>query len=195
MMVYKTRNHWVYERWTNSINPVTPFVVALGQKTAAAGVGVVIAADNSLTAVRLCVNWMDLHYSNELRAPTFQNRCFFRLLIYRLIHFTRKVFHRVQCRKCRAFKFNSTSGLLLHTVLYFTFRPSVFKGKLPQSRCIKLNKERIYFTSAHEILRLPNSTIFWDAMPFSPIECKIWGFHGGDYEEWCLLGCYAVWLL
>jgi hypothetical protein len=26
-------------------------------------------------------------------------------------------------------------------------------------------------------------------------QCKIWGFHGGDYEEWCLLGCYAVWLL
>jgi hypothetical protein len=26
-------------------------------------------------------------------------------------------------------------------------------------------------------------------------DCKIWGFHGGDYEEWCLLGCYAVWLL
>jgi hypothetical protein len=25
--------------------------------------------------------------------------------------------------------------------------------------------------------------------------CKIWGFHGGDYEELCLLGCYAVWLL
>jgi hypothetical protein len=25
--------------------------------------------------------------------------------------------------------------------------------------------------------------------------CKIWGFHGGDFEEWCLLGCYAVWLL
>jgi hypothetical protein len=24
--------------------------------------------------------------------------------------------------------------------------------------------------------------------------CKIWGFQGGDYEEWCLLGCYAVWL-
>jgi hypothetical protein len=24
---------------------------------------------------------------------------------------------------------------------------------------------------------------------------KIWGFHGGDYEEWRLLGCYAVWLL
>jgi hypothetical protein len=22
---------------------------------------------------------------------------------------------------------------------------------------------------------------------------KIWGFHGGDDEEWCLLGCYAVW--
>jgi hypothetical protein len=25
--------------------------------------------------------------------------------------------------------------------------------------------------------------------------CKIWGFHGGDYEEWCLLGCYVVWIL
>jgi hypothetical protein len=24
---------------------------------------------------------------------------------------------------------------------------------------------------------------------------KIRGFHGGDYEEWCLLGCCAVWLL
>jgi hypothetical protein len=23
--------------------------------------------------------------------------------------------------------------------------------------------------------------------------CKIWGFHSGDYEEWRLLGCYAVW--
>jgi hypothetical protein len=26
-------------------------------------------------------------------------------------------------------------------------------------------------------------------------QCKIWGFHGGDYEECCLLGCYAVWFL
>jgi hypothetical protein len=24
---------------------------------------------------------------------------------------------------------------------------------------------------------------------------KICSFYGGDYEEWCLLGCYAVWLL
>jgi hypothetical protein len=21
------------------------------------------------------------------------------------------------------------------------------------------------------------------------------GVHGGDYEEWCLLGCYTLWLL
>jgi hypothetical protein len=26
-------------------------------------------------------------------------------------------------------------------------------------------------------------------------ECKIRVFHGGGYEEWRLLGCYAVWLL
>jgi hypothetical protein len=25
--------------------------------------------------------------------------------------------------------------------------------------------------------------------------CKILGFHGGDYEEFRLLGCYALWLL
>jgi hypothetical protein len=25
--------------------------------------------------------------------------------------------------------------------------------------------------------------------------CKILVFHGGDYEECCLLGCYTVWLL
>jgi hypothetical protein len=25
--------------------------------------------------------------------------------------------------------------------------------------------------------------------------CKIWGFHGADYEECRLLGCYVVWLL
>jgi hypothetical protein len=25
--------------------------------------------------------------------------------------------------------------------------------------------------------------------------CKIRGIHGGDYEEWSLLRCYAVWLL
>jgi hypothetical protein len=25
------------------------------------------------------------------------------------------------------------------------------------------------------------------------MKCKICGFYGGDYEEWSLLGCYAVW--
>jgi hypothetical protein len=30
---------------------------------------------------------------------------------------------------------------------------------------------------------------------FYIVWCKIWGFHGSDYEEWRLLGCYAVWLL
>jgi hypothetical protein len=25
--------------------------------------------------------------------------------------------------------------------------------------------------------------------------CTIWGFHGTDYKECCLLGCYAAWLL
>jgi hypothetical protein len=25
--------------------------------------------------------------------------------------------------------------------------------------------------------------------------CKILGFHGSDYEEWRIVGCYAMWLL
>jgi hypothetical protein len=27
------------------------------------------------------------------------------------------------------------------------------------------------------------------------IQCKIWGFHGGDYDDYHLLGDDAVWLL
>jgi hypothetical protein len=41
-------------------------------------------------------------------------------------------------------------------------------------------------------------TLFNDVRPvLQPRElgCKISGFHGGDYEEWRFLGCYAVWLL
>jgi hypothetical protein len=26
------------------------------------------------------------------------------------------------------------------------------------------------------------------------IQCRIWGFHGGDYEEFRLLGCGAMWV-
>jgi hypothetical protein len=41
---------------------------------------------------------------------------------------------------------------------------------------------------------------FWEALSpdvtgeIKKKTSKISGFHGGDYEEWCLLGCYAVWL-
>jgi hypothetical protein len=52
--------------------------------------------------------------------------------------------------------------------------------------------------------------VFWDINPIRTsqethyisatgpsrlILCKIFGFHGGEYEECGLLGCYAVWLL
>jgi hypothetical protein len=30
---------------------------------------------------------------------------------------------------------------------------------------------------------------------FDKTVCQILGFYGGDYEEWCLLGRYAVWPL
>jgi hypothetical protein len=58
--------------------------------------------------------------------------------------------------------------------------------------------------------RTMDNGVFWDIKPkfvvyrrhyFSATKpnqlmlCKIWGFHGSDYEEWRLLECYAVWLL
>jgi hypothetical protein len=36
-----------------------------------------------------------------------------------------------------------------------------------------------------------NTNIYYPATNRNKL-CKIWGFHGGDYEEWCLLGCYRV---
>jgi hypothetical protein len=37
--------------------------------------------------------------------------------------------------------------------------------------------------------------ILYDLKLSTDIMGKIWGFHGGNYEEFRLLGCYAVWLL
>jgi hypothetical protein len=31
----------------------------------------------------------------------------------------------------------------------------------------------------------------WTCKQTETNQCNIWGFQGGDYEEWCLLGCYA----
>jgi hypothetical protein len=55
------------------------------------------------------------------------------------------------------------------------------------------------------------NVVFWDIIPQfvlrrrhitspsqSPASLMLWkirGFHGGDYEERRLLGCYVVWLL
>jgi hypothetical protein len=64
-------------------------------------------------------------------------------------------------------------------------------GYWPASQCDGLGSDPnqvmwyLWGRSCHWSKFLPNTSVF----------CKIWGFHGGDYEEWCLLGCYAVWLL
>jgi hypothetical protein len=43
------------------------------------------------------------------------------------------------------------------------------------------------------------STVQYSTVQYSTVKldrsdsvCKIWDFHGGDYEEYRLLGCYAV---
>jgi hypothetical protein len=52
-----------------------------------------------------------------------------------------------------------------------------------------------------KLAQVQDSTTIKTIVTFYPINmrqtvlhCKISGFHGSDYEEWHLLGCYAVWL-
>jgi hypothetical protein len=55
-----------------------------------------------------------------------------------------------------------------------------------------LQEKGVPFREMWATLRL-DYTSSWNEVNF--LLCKILGFHGGDYEEWCVLGCYAVWLL
>jgi hypothetical protein len=64
-----------------------------------------------------------------------------------------------------------------------------------------------FFFFSYAELYLKKMVLWWASYsraclgPVNPIIklpwklCKIWGFHNGDYEVWCLLGCYAMWLL
>jgi hypothetical protein len=38
-------------------------------------------------------------------------------------------------------------------------------------------------------------SVAFRTVQFLLLLCKVCDFRGGDYEEWCLLGCYSVWLL
>jgi hypothetical protein len=49
-----------------------------------------------------------------------------------------------------------------------------------------------YYISSHSSL-IRNSRPFWNKLTVNYL-FKIWGFHGDDYEEYCLLGCSTVWL-
>jgi hypothetical protein len=55
--------------------------------------------------------------------------------------------------------------------------------------------EILCLTMAPLIKKMYFSFGLWRMSSSGMLLCKIWGFHGGDYDEWCLLGCYAVWLL
>jgi hypothetical protein len=67
------------------------------------------------------------------------------------------------------------------------------KNILPQEYSyVWLSKEIVHVTAAviHKIY------VFWfECRESENLFCKISGFHGGDYEELRLLGCYAVWFL
>jgi hypothetical protein len=70
----------------------------------------------------------------------------------------------------------------------------LFQLYLSESTSYEALNYVIFSTSYHFTLFSPNvlpCVLFSNILSL----CKIWGFRGGDYEEWCLLGCYAVWLL
>jgi hypothetical protein len=70
--------------------------------------------------------------------------------------------------------------------------PSSWKKSLDlYGACNRMLKE----ISGHMGGEVTGGLINLDNEKQHPWPCKIWGFHGGDYEELCPLGCYAVWLL
>jgi hypothetical protein len=54
---------------------------------------------------------------------------------------------------------------------------------------------RISYALLRGFLLVRNLKFFCSCYRASSSTCKIYSFHSGDYEECCLLGCYAVWLL
>jgi hypothetical protein len=50
-------------------------------------------------------------------------------------------------------------------------------------------------TAVTEVMTLKCLLSGWFVGCFNYSGYKIWGFHGGDYEECRLLGCYAMWFL
>jgi hypothetical protein len=57
-------------------------------------------------------------------------------------------------------------------------------------------QSRVFVAWCHEFWkRVINKYLAHCKVQSNILLSKIWGFHGGDYEEWRLLGCYALWLM
>jgi hypothetical protein len=100
--------------------------------------------------------------------------------------------------------FNASTPLVLYTqdsnVLTHTFFPSQFwSSHFPCSIWLVLNIFLMILFSLVCIKCPAHSSLLAYIYRMMPgllnSLLEIWGFHGGDYEEWCLLGCYAVSLL
>jgi hypothetical protein len=76
--------------------------------------------------------------------------------------------------------------LILLSVIEFTLREE--KKSRCSSLCSFLHPP---ISSSHFGQNILLSTLFSNTLSI----CKLWGFHGGDYEECRLIGCYALWLL
>jgi hypothetical protein len=82
---------------------------------------------------------------------------------------------------------SSTNPLqMLHHLRGIEMPSSVWIGTTCRTAGVQFPAE-VKCLSSLEHRQAPNSPNF--------LFGKMWSFHGGDYEEWRLLGSYAVWLL
>jgi hypothetical protein len=66
-------------------------------------------------------------------------------------------------------------------------------GRAPNALQVRLYRNTTH--SVGNVQNIPSLIKGGGAVIGQRDNCKIWGYHGGDYEEWCLVGCYAAWLL
>jgi hypothetical protein len=90
---------------------------------------------------------------------------------------------------------DAKSHLLARSLIIWLWSTLKMDGYFPLKPCFIYGLEGAVFqemaTSVSTAVRTSHPTF---RVTFSH-SVKIWGFHGGDYEEWHLLGWYAVWLL
>jgi hypothetical protein len=74
-------------------------------------------------------------------------------------------------------------------------RPPVSKWRMSLGRLPARHRSLLWRAAVPTVARICGGRRVASSSHDDFFSCKIWRFYGGDYEEWCLLGCYTGWLL